>query len=276
MKDSKNLQMPGLGLSDQYKRYIRIFDYLFGLDFEAERIVSLDLPDYAIAFDRLHRLNDELLAGYLDTQRGIYIGNATDDPGVQRFILQQRILEDVKLTETQIEVMNRLSNRAAFQTAVANEALRKRLHKIVPEINVGGNPHLIYWADRLLIHRGDPEKIIDLNRCTRVLETGGFQLYYNLKTGQAVDLHPRLIRFPQDVVSLVIPEGKVLDPVSVALEEGLRTGHYLQDWPASNMLTATVISLHNTPVPEMIRRNQIELEVQGAQHLTKHNHGKRI
>jgi hypothetical protein len=142
------------------------------------------------------------------------------------------------------------------------QAIENRLNGILPLVYIAGIAFEVSFTTLKLTQQTDRRNVIDLIGC-RCCPDWVYEFEFNTQTGRFVELDKRPVAVPPDVVSVRLPPARLIDPIGFAMEKGLDTAAQLADYPLREYWLATLIPLSATDLQEQVRRNQIELEVQG-------------
>lgn len=159
----------------------------------------------------------------------------------------------------------------------ATELLERRLSGILPTILIAGDEFTVCWEDdpplrKCLKFNGSPPATIRLEPMAMSDNGESYLCIYHIPTKTVIPFRDDMTYLPEGTVMLEIPFELVLDPVGVAREYGLKDTLMLDNYPIRQDLTARVIPLEETAIPDIIAKNlqQIKKRQKG-----KHRRKKR-
>lgn len=139
-------------------------------------------------------------------------------------------------------------------------ALQQRLKGLLPQIYIAGRAFELDLAALKLSPKDDRLPSISLADC-RCQKDWSYEFEFNVSTMTLSKHGRRPVMIPAAIVRVKLPPLKEIDPVGVALEQGLPADTFLEAFPIKSYTVATLIPLLETELPEQVRRNQVELEV---------------
>ncbi|MET7000715.1 hypothetical protein [Chitinophaga defluvii] len=166
-----------------------------------------------------------------------------------------------ELPQNLLFVYNEKSRMSDSGFQYVTDELRDRFKGVYAEMRIDG---LIYDLDlgkMEIRQKDDPEKKFTFGPEAMYQAT---EKFYNTQTKQPVYLTSRIAEFPEHVVCFSFPPFKNLDPIGYCLASG-----YPPSWLVCKFqwnpihLNMRWKALGQTRIPELIRRNQIEQELQG-------------
>lgn len=153
-----------------------------------------------------------------------------------------------------------LSGKTDFETIVDQEAFIRRREGILPTINIAGEDFVFDLRLHELRHAKYFFPVISLESFDLTNDGWNYEAYYHPVLKQVVDIDPMLTEFPEHVIKIKIPNEIGLDPVGTARQYGMEERELLRRYPIQKELKAELISLSDTQIPELIRRNKEQLQ----------------
>lgn len=137
-------------------------------------------------------------------------------------------------------------------------ALQCRLDGVLPMIDIAGHLFTVEIAKDRLRPRG----IVSSDGLN--LKTGGWRddrthqhcFYYDTNTKTEVKIDPDILRVPKNVVLIKVPDAHELDPVAMAQKAKIDPELYVKMYPLKMFRTAEVISLQDTVMMDVARKNR--------------------
>lgn len=172
-----------------------------------------------------------------------YQGKCYSDP----YIVFDILLENKK---------NGIANEPYQPLKIVMNALDKRLAGILPQIDLAGTAFTIDLRLNELREKEAPWNAIRLDDLIMSEDGDKYLLLYDIEAHKIFDLTQQVMELPGNVVMLEIPYDIELDPVGVAYRMENDVNSFLKDFPLKEELTARVIPIHETNVPEVLEQNR--------------------
>ncbi|NLU94853.1 hypothetical protein [Chitinophaga sp. Ak27] len=240
---------------------------LFELDTERKQLFEMGKLHRAVHLDGLKQQQDAVYGRYSSRLKRIYGQGITliNEEQLSWFILPMELIQGFKsLNPAIIEAYNRSSLAEQMGFQYVDQALSNRLNGELPLMQLGGKDYVVDIC-RLRIYRKDnPEQAFHF-RSVDMYEPS--EKYFDTLQQLPVSLEHRyhqLIQMPDQVVAMSFPRLHDLDLIGFAGLCGLAPTALIcnYDWKIDPE-KIKIVPLIKTAIPEMIRRNQIEKEVQG-------------
>ncbi|SDF14739.1 hypothetical protein SAMN05216464_113116 [Mucilaginibacter pineti] len=240
-----------------------IFGNAYKFDHRNAMLVSLERTGSNVLFSQLHYSPEEYYYSWYDSELETFSGHDKKDEKIGLFKIDSRFIDGPAVQAWQLAMINRRSQENDWNSEVITGSLAALVQGAEPEIDVGGNPYKVFLRQGMLIHRNDRKNIIYFDKCTAIPETGERQLYFDLQLNKQVFPDWRITCLPPHMVLVTLPQDKALNPVAYAQMKDQKLTVYLKERLNTGPLAAKVEGLQATRLPEMVRRNQIEQEMQG-------------
>jgi hypothetical protein len=162
------------------------------------------------------------------------------------------------LTEQQIQKFNDESLKNDHGFYLVDAALNKRLKGELPEVQFDGLTYIADLANLQIIQKEKPDVKFELMH-SEIYYNANF--LYNTRTKTPSRIDPRISEMPKDTVVIRLSNYKDIDTVGFAIYMKLAPTAFVSEkaWYQPN-LKAEFIPLHETKIPELMRRNQMEQE----------------
>lgn len=162
------------------------------------------------------------------------------------------------LTEQQIQKFNGESLKNDHGFYFVDAALTKRLKGELPQVQFDGVTYIADLANLQIIQKEKPDVKFELMH-SDIYYNADF--LYNTRTKTPCRIDPKMSEMPKDTVIIRLSNFKDIDTVGFAI--------YMKQAPTAFVsekawyqaaLKAEFIPLHETKIPELMRRNQMEQE----------------
>ncbi|WP_345947663.1 hypothetical protein ABDD95_12470 [Mucilaginibacter sp. PAMB04274] len=171
-----------------------------------------------------------------------YQGKCYSDP----YIVFDILLENKK---------NGIPNEPYQPLKIVMNPLDKRLAGILPQIDLAGTAFTIDLRLNELRETLSPWNVIYLDDLLMSEDGNKYLFLFDKELHKQFELTPQVTELPDNIVMLEIPYDVDLDPVGVANRLENDVNSFLKDFPLKEGLTARVIPIHETNVPEMLEQN---------------------
>ncbi len=162
------------------------------------------------------------------------------------------------LTELHIQKFNKESMENNHGFYLVDDALSKRLNGELPEIQFDGITYIVDLQNLQISQKERPEIKFELIKNNFY---GDVDFLYNTRTKTPSQIDPRISAMPQDTIIIRLSNLAKMDLVGYAKFNWNRPTHYVSSFSWSQpKLSAEIVPLHQTKIPEWIRRNQMEQE----------------
>lgn len=153
-----------------------------------------------------------------------------------------------------------VKGKSDFEVIVDQDALQQRRDGVLPKINIAGEDFVFDLRLQELRHAKYFFPVISLKSFELTNVGWNYEAYYHPVLKQVVEIDPKLTEFPEHVIKIKIPNEIGLDPVGTARQYGMDERDLLRQYPIQKDLKAELISLADTQIPELIRRNKEQLQ----------------
>jgi hypothetical protein len=157
-------------------------------------------------------------------------------------------------------MIEQVKGRSDFEVIVDQQALEKRLTGVLPQIDIAGEKFVVDLRLQELRHAKYFFPVISLKSFELTNDGWNYEAYYHPVLKQVVDIDPKLTEFPENVIKIKLPNEIGLDPVGAARQYGMEERELLRRYPIQKELKAELISLADTQIPELIRKNKEQLQ----------------
>jgi hypothetical protein len=141
------------------------------------------------------------------------------------------------------------------QQKMATELLKIRLSGKLTHIDLAGTDFTIDWRLRHLRETAEPWKNISFKEMEMAQSGEEYLIFFDTESHNNYIPHDDITELPENVVGLEIPYELRLDPVAVARDYGMEEIVLLAEHPIQVTLSAKVIPLSGTGLPEFIDNN---------------------
>ncbi|MGF7080460.1 hypothetical protein [Mucilaginibacter sp. UYCu711] len=149
-----------------------------------------------------------------------------------------------------------LKGKPDFEVMVDQQLLAMRRHGLLPKIDIHGEHFIVDLRMEELRHAVNFFPILSLKRFELDKDGDHFEAFYHPITKQIVEIDPKILELPDQVVKIIIPAEIGLDPVSAARIYGIDERELLRRYPIQKDLKAEIIPLSETGIPALIQRNK--------------------
>jgi hypothetical protein len=238
----------------------------FTVDTANEMLVQLDNLQNKIAFSELMDKGDFFIAAFDKDTATIpkEWSNMDSGPGgIRQVLIPGEILSEYETVD--INAINKLSYARDWGLLVADKKLKDRLMGILPVIDIAGRDFFVDWRLKELRAKDNPVVRIDLKNMEMDASGENYGCLYDWDACQVYPFDPQITLLPKNVTGLEIPYELILDPVGVARQYSMSDVAMLSQYPIQEKLSAKVIPLSETLLPELVRENKQRLANQKAQ-----------
>lgn len=248
---------------ENYENMIIIHGHLFELDTHRENLIEFGNKEKQQRIDGLF-ISEQFIYGWFEGNQGSFYGKEsmgkTISGIVKPFKIPKMVLENVgQLTSKEVEVINRSSISQGQGFILIDKPLAERLQGHMPRVNIAGHDYLIDISNLAIKRVADPSINFAFGKESLYSSS---ERYYNTVTNLPVNIGHRITVFPENIVCIKFPPLKQMDIVgySTAMGESPTNRICYYPWlPNSDEIKVT--ELINSKIPELVRRNQVELEV---------------
>ncbi|MEO6523019.1 MAG: hypothetical protein ABIN91_15155 [Mucilaginibacter sp.] len=141
------------------------------------------------------------------------------------------------------------------QQKLAADLLKIRLSGKLPHIDLAGTDFTIDWRLRQLRETAEPWKNISFKEMEMAESGEEYLIFFDTENQNIYIPDDDITELPENIVGLEIPYELKLDPIAVARDCGMEEIFLLAEHPIQETLSAKVIPLSETGLPEFIANN---------------------
>jgi len=143
------------------------------------------------------------------------------------------------------------------------ELLALRLAGRLPRISIGADDFIVDWSRKELRLEEDATKCISLENLPLTEDGKKYLCFYDPVEKAVITIPENITQMPKGIVLLEIPIEHALDPVGVARSYGQPDTFLLDIYPNKAWLTARIIPVEQSGLPELVRINLEKRKQQG-------------
>ncbi|MFX1707239.1 hypothetical protein PV783_24940 [Chitinophaga sp. CC14] len=249
-----------------YKDMIAIRGDLFEFDSAREYLIDHTNPNNYQRIANLAHGREHVIALYHDKKRRFAVHAVTNSwlgTGYSRIRIPRLIIEKGdQLPDTEIESYNSESLEKKKGYQYITEKLSGRLNGILPERQIAGLQYVIDINNMQIFQSDCPQNRFVFPQ--RALFESSEHLF-DSREMKPIPFDPKINEYPRDVICIVFPRLSQLDIVGYSIKNGLSPSAMICEFPWNpNDVALQVKRLEETNIPELVRRNQIEQELQNS------------
>lgn len=244
------------------KARIHSFEGLdFEVDIDKQVFRQINNPEHEISFiTQMTDLGDHYMLAF-DTITKTAVHGDHDPKAIRPIIIPPLSELDPEGMAAKYGVsVELLKGKKDFEIIVDPEALELRRQGVLPVVNIAGDDFVFDLRLQELRHKENFHPVISMASLDLTSDGWHYEAFYHPYMKQIVSIDRKLLEFPDGVIKIKLPNELVLDPVGTARQYQMNEYELLRRYPIQKELKAELISLAETDIPRLIRRNKEALQ----------------
>lgn len=140
------------------------------------------------------------------------------------------------------------------------DLLEERKKGVLPQIEIAGHYYTVDIRLNELREAEVPYRKLGLDEMVTAQDGRHYLFFYHPENRAILHATPDMVKIPENVVLVQIPDELGLDPVGMARKYGLGDEYFLKMHPYEHDVKAKVIPLEKSGLPEFVASNRKQVK----------------